>query len=413
MCDRHHSAQKKPGRLAQKQRKKLWELEDRLHCSLIGTCLNIEELQKLARKIGIPKKDIDNDYSLHCIFVGIIGERSAASRLVNKTLDRKYRQSIRQLRSVSDPQQLHKHWQEALANGKIAALYWTLITHPSVSEAMLYDVYGEVHMLSHLSGASLRVNMQSFILLRQKVPALEQQLKIQHRDAQAVLSQRKKTIHELKQKLVHQSAAEKRCSQLEKCLQHHEQGGVLDDLRNQVVESSAQIATSNVRMERAETNATKWKQRMISLWERNTELESILEEISTQRDALEAMLEQSLAPDCASCEVSDQCNNELDLCNRRVLFVGGRNRQCAHYRALVEQRNGEFIHHDGGLAESNKRLPNLLARADMVLCPLDCISHDAMNLVKRGCKQNGTPLQFMPRSSLAAFTQGLQEVASG
>ncbi|WP_456406630.1 DUF2325 domain-containing protein [Thiolapillus sp.] len=394
-----------------KGRKKLWELEDRFHCSIVGTCLSLEELQKLARKLRVPQRIVNNDYRLHSAFVGLIGEHSSESRLINKRLDRKYRATIRQFNAATDSTQLRKLWRDALHKGDIAGAFWALVTHPQSDESLLFDIYGKVHMLSHLSGASIRVDMQQLNRLRRQVPELEQQLLLQHKQAKAALSARKAIIAKLERRLAAQKAAETRCQWLEEKLLHHEQGTELNQLRNQVEDYAAQLAIVRSRAERAEDSIETWKDQAITLRERNAQLESRLTQLATESHALENTLEQLLTPDCQHCENSDHCNKDLDLCNRCVLFVGGRNRQCAHFRALVEQRNGEFIHHDGGLEESRQRLATLLARADMVLCPLDCISHDAMNRIKRDCKRFGTPFQLLPHASLAAFTRGLQEVA--
>lgn len=400
-------------RAPSKERSKLWDLEDRFHCSVVGTCLSLEELRKLARKLKVPQRIVSNDYQLHSTFVGLIGEHSPEAKLVNKRLDRKYRTNIRQFNVASNTRQLRKLWSEALAQGDIAGAFWALLTHPHTDEELLFDVYGQVHMLSHLSGASVRVDMQQLNRLRRKVPQLEKQLKTQHRKVNATLSERKSVIAKLERKLAALAAVDTRNTQLQEALSRHERGAVLEELHDQVEDYAAQLAMTRARAERAEAHIQPLKDKIEALQEHNNALELQLLQFATERSALENTLQQVLMADCDRCENNGNCSKDLDLCNRCVLYVGGRNRQCAHFRALVEQRNGEFIHHDGGLEESRQRLATLLARADMVLCPLDCISHDAMNRIKRDCKRSGTPLQILPQSSLAAFTQGLQEVSSG
>ncbi len=400
-------------RTPSKERSKLWDLEDRFHCSVVGTCLSLEELRKLANKLHVPQRIVSNDYRLHSTFVGLIGERSPEAKLVNKRLDRKYRANIRQFNVASNTRQLRKLWSEALDQGDIAGAFWALVTHPHTDAELLFDVYGQVHMLSHLSGASIRMDMQQLTQLRHQVPQLEQQLISLRKESQATLSARKSVISSLERKLAALPSVAACCSQLQEELKRHEHGVVLGDLRSQVEDYAAQLAMTRARAERAEAHIQPLKDKVEALQEQNNDLELQLLQFSTERNALENTLQQVLATDCDHCEKSGNCSKDLDLCSRRVLFVGGRNRQCKHFRALVEKRNGEFIHHDGGLEESRQRLATLLARADMVLCPLDCISHDAMNRIKRDCKRTGTPLQILPQSSLAAFTRGLQEVSSG
>ncbi|HID48698.1 MAG TPA: DUF2325 domain-containing protein [Chromatiales bacterium] len=142
-------------------------------------------------------------------------------------------------------------------------------------------------------------------------------------------------------------------------------------------------------------------------------LEGELIKARQERDALEQSLARLLAGDCSACMATEDGGcPRLDLCGRRILYVGGRQSQCAHFRALVERLNGEFIHHDGGREEGRLRLGSVLSRADAVLCPMDCISHDAMGRVKRFCKRHAKRLVLLPRASLSAFVRGLEEVVA-
>jgi len=123
---------------------------------------------------------------------------------------------------------------------------------------------------------------------------------------------------------------------------------------------------------------------------------------------LEASLSSILGEACPESCTAD-CPN-MDLRGRCILFVGGHPSQCSHFRHLVEQYNGRFIHHDGGREDGHFKLGSNLSQADAVLCPLDAISHDAMNWIKQHCEYNSKQLVMMPRSSLSAFVKGLKDV---
>ncbi|MCG8427164.1 MAG: DUF2325 domain-containing protein, partial [Chromatiales bacterium] len=103
---------------------------------------------------------------------------------------------------------------------------------------------------------------------------------------------------------------------------------------------------------------------------------------------------------------------QIDLSGKRILYVGGRSTLAPHLRSLVEAHNGRFEHHDGGLEDSRYGLQFTLAGADMVFCPIDCISHDACRRVKHYCKQQSK--QFIPlrTSGLSAFAAGLKHYSS-
>lgn len=53
-------------------RYKLWEISDRIHCSIIGTYLEVKELKQIARKAEINLTDpLMTDYQIHQTFVGL------------------------------------------------------------------------------------------------------------------------------------------------------------------------------------------------------------------------------------------------------------------------------------------------------------------------------------------------------
>jgi hypothetical protein len=73
----------------------------------------------------------------------------------------------------------------------------------------------------------------------------------------------------------------------------------------------------------------------------------------------------------------------------------------------VERAGGVFLHHDGGIEHSMALLPGLIGRADIAMFPIDCISHDAMGMVKRQSRLTGTPFVPLRTSSLACLIGGL------
>jgi hypothetical protein len=102
----------------------------------------------------------------------------------------------------------------------------------------------------------------------------------------------------------------------------------------------------------------------------------------------------------------------LHLAGTRVLVVGARPAQIAHWRALVQRCAGELLHHDGGVDDNIAGLRGLVSRADLILVPADCVSHEAMWSAKRLAAQLRKPFRPMRTASLAAFTHALREIAA-
>jgi len=101
--------------------------------------------------------------------------------------------------------------------------------------------------------------------------------------------------------------------------------------------------------------------------------------------------------------------NALDLKGRRILYVGGRNRS-AHVRQLIEESNGQYSYHDGGMEESMGRLEKLLLRADAVLFPVKFVSHSAQNKVKSLCRSLDipyVPLRHSGREFIVSALSGI------
>jgi hypothetical protein len=99
----------------------------------------------------------------------------------------------------------------------------------------------------------------------------------------------------------------------------------------------------------------------------------------------------------------------FDLCQKRILIVGGLTKMESLYREVIESSGGVFEYHNGYLNKGVKGLENLFKRADVVLCPISCNSHGACSLVKKLGKKHDKPVHFLPNSSLSTIYQAILE----
>ncbi len=394
-------------------RKKLWDLDRYYHCSVIGTCLTLAELRQLQRRLGGVAQALDSDYDVHRVFVSTAREAVPASRLIHKLLDRKYKSAIQQLSKARTAEEFSAYWDAALAGGEIAGAYWALITQPGIPGAVLDRVYGEVHMLSHLSGASIRVDLQELNRLRRRCPELEAQLADAKATARRRLAEQQDIIGALNQRLAQSLETERKLQAAKARLAMVEGQPLVEQLTVAVEDLTARLAAERARAERAETAVETWQQQANRSIDQNQWLTQQLAESLQERDLLESTLERLLAQPGADFTKADAATDaNPDLIGRCVLYVGGRHGQCKHFRELVERRNGRFIHHDGGREDARTQLWDVVRQADAVFCPLDCVSHDAVNRIKRFCARHAKPLVLLPRASLAAFNRGLSSVSS-
>jgi hypothetical protein len=387
----HDQAQQRPAR-----RLKLWELNHRFHCPVIGTCLTVEELRRLSRKAGITIGVPMTDYELHRSFVQIVGNPAYATRLTHKWLDRKFEGTLRRFNACKDAAELGPLWEEASAQGDVAAAFWALLTHPAAPEALTQRAYQEVHMLSHLAGRADRAAQRELSALRRRVAEIEEahawtvealrlRIKELERGAEA-LAERAQRVDALEREL---AVTRTRLAGLEN-------GETLARLRAEKEALAQELAHV---LRRAENAARKLRERVPAM-----------HVPASAEHAPSGVVGANCPPQCDAPAAGD-CPGP-DLCGRRVLYVGGRNRQVAHFRALVERHRGEFLHHDGGLSENAARLTAMIRSADAVLCPVDCVSHDAALRIKRLCKRAAKRFVPLRSASLACFQEGLRRVAA-
>lgn len=94
------------------------------------------------------------------------------------------------------------------------------------------------------------------------------------------------------------------------------------------------------------------------------------------------------------------------LAGRSVLCVGGRIKLYPEYSQLIENSGGSFIAFHGAPDDCLDKLPQLLEKADMIICPIDCVNHDAFLIVKRYCKYSCKPCVLLDRSKIDTFSTG-------
>jgi hypothetical protein len=91
-----------------------------------------------------------------------------------------------------------------------------------------------------------------------------------------------------------------------------------------------------------------------------------------------------------------------------ILYVGGRCHLLPHLRARAEARSARLLHHDGGRGEALQALESLVDRADIVFCPIDCISHHACLKAKHLCRRLAKPFVPLRSSSATCFARAIE-----
>ena len=104
---------------------------------------------------------------------------------------------------------------------------------------------------------------------------------------------------------------------------------------------------------------------------------------------------------------NNECSNNYYLAGRSVLCVGGRIKLYQEYSQLIENSGGRFMAFHGDPDDRLDNLPQLLEDADMIICPVDCVNHEAFLTVKQYCKHSGKTCVLLDRSELDTFDFGI------
>lgn len=376
------------------RRRKLWEVAHKYHCPIVGTCLSVDELRKLARRADMEGWDSESDYALHSAAVGLARDRNELSEPMQKWLERKFEAAVKRFAKAKSADELLAQWRLAMARGEAAGALWAALSHGLADERVAHLVYEDIHMLSHQVGAASRADLAELARLRRMEAELTLKLERQQERHAAQLAEKEEELRSLGRRLA--AAAPVR-----------ENGGMGDDTARQ------RIAELEQRLEAKAQRAAQAEKRCQELTEQAAELNRKTGELQSEWEAAEEALTRALTPPaCCDCAESrgGRCASG-DFSGRCILCVGGRTGLADHYRSLVERSNGRFVHHDGGLEDNPKRLQSLLSAADAVICPADNVSHGAYYVVKRLCKQYGKPCVLLKRSGLSTFARGLAELA--
>jgi hypothetical protein len=101
-------------------------------------------------------------------------------------------------------------WRDAVRRGDIPGAYWATLTHPAATRAVIRDAFGDVHMLSHLVGASNRADISRLCQLEVDKAALEDKLQRQQHALHEAVVTRDARIRELTNALTQRTVARRR-----------------------------------------------------------------------------------------------------------------------------------------------------------------------------------------------------------
>jgi hypothetical protein len=371
------------------RRAKIWDLSGHLHCSIVGTCLTAHELRQVFVRLGDADARAASDHALHGRGVRAASRRDEGGKFLHKTLDKRHEAAIRRFGKAATPDALRALWAEALDQGEIAGPYWAVLTHPATSAALVQDVFGDVHMLSHQVGAAARLDIARLRRLERDLGERDDKIARQEARLQATALERE-TLRAALARLEAALAGREPVVQTD----GSDARQALESLRRDLAEERARgaalaerLRSSEARRLRAETEGA----------------QAAVEASALRREV--AALEDVTRPAPAG-EAADDPSGHLR--GVTILYVGGRPKLIEQLRAFVVSRGGALLSHDGGVDDNAALLPGLVYQADVVFFPVDCVSHAAAEQVKRLCRRVAKPWSPLRSASLASFVAQLR-----
>ena len=371
------------------RRRKIWEVTGGWHCSVVGTCLTLLDLRTLARKLSVKTKpDYSRDYQLHGFFAQEAGIYDKPGKLLNKLLDKRHAAAIRKTRSLKCENKLRNFWNSALEMGDIPGPYWAILSHPYATQKLSESMFADVHMLSHLVGSSNRADIRRLQELNEGNSELSAKILKQQRHHSQRINAKDVEITNLREKLGLLAAMLK---------------DTPDRTSTQQLETSSSVLLQEIEHLRKQKASS--RPIVMNLQHQNDQLTNLVQSLHIENATLERTLQGSAATDDTECP--------FDLEGRCLLYVGGRISTVHRLKALVEEWNGHFIHHDGGLERSIDELARAILKVDAVIFPTDCVSHNAANKIKSLCQQTMKPFIPLRSSGIASFVSGVRNRFEG
>ncbi len=365
------------------KRYRMWEIPGTVHCSIVGTCLDRRDINALIRKGRLQVRPDTQEYQIHGFFVQQACRPGTLSQLMQKTLDKKYAPQVARVGKLRDPAAQRAYWDDACAKGQVAGAYWALLSHRHVSDDVRNAAYGDVHMLSHFMGGLNRVDAQQLWAAERRVADLEARLNRVRRQAEAAQAERDARIASLEAE-VHQMRAV--CVRLQP---------------SPAARRDACTITSSKQERRRRQQERRLQAARARVHDQTEEIAALKAQIAKLE-----LLPVCPIPQDGSAARPDDC--PLEAC--RLLYVGGRPSAVPHLKNGAAKRQAELLHHDGGVEHSLQQLEHLVERADLVFCPVDCVSHGACLLARELCKRANKPFVPLRSASLSHFRMALDRV---
>lgn len=404
------------------KRRRIWEVDVIFRCPVAGMCLSIREQRQLCRKVGAPGH-ARTDFAVHEMVVSAMDGENPLSRKLESLLTRKYEAACREYLDMPEERFLEA-WRAGLRDGDYQGLLWTAAVQV-LSHAATVEVFGSLHMAMHEHAKaykgladSARAAGEKADRLRAGNAELEKAVRSLTAGKASLAASLEQSHRALERAGQTRDAASPTLGPRTDAAGEGALGGVVAKVEAVPRGSAAAggapcVAVLEERIARLELEAQRREADLQGLRDRHRQLEAEHARLSDEYAAhlsLDAAMRKACAGEaCLGQRCTSECPS-FDLCEKRVLIVGGIERMEKAYREFVEKRGGTLEYHNGHMKSGGKALERCVQRADLVLCPVNCNSHGACIMVKNLGKKFGKPVQMLKNFSLSAIARAVDDM---
>ena len=359
----------------------LWEIGNSMQCSVLGTCLGEDDLLGAIRKCGLSLQGSVTSYDIHAHCVKMATSSNVLSKALHKLLDKRYEGAVRLVSRADTEAEILALWEKMRDSGQVGAAYWAIVSHTHVAPEVIKQVFGEVHMLSHLHGCGVREMATQIAEMQRRAAETEARLRRAEAARNEALAERDAARTELQARATEVSTIDLGVEPSRVASPRKDASGKRDRV----------LAAARARARHAETE--------------NARLQAVVQAMEREQRR-----ERPAPLNCACCK-PETLPCRLD--GRRILYLGGRKSVLPHLKSAAEAREAILLVHDGGMEDSTHRIEELVGGCDAVVCPIDCVSHGACKLAKVLCRRFNKPFLPIPTASRSGFERALDQLAAG
>ncbi|MCD4720855.1 MAG: DUF2325 domain-containing protein [Desulfobacula sp.] len=378
----------------------IWEVETHFKCPVVGAMLSVEKHKNILKKCGYDIKRM-KPYEYHQQIMAKLYDENNVSVKVNNFIRNKARKLMSRIAGLPD-QDIRALWKEHLETGNVGPMMYAVISYEDTGIDLLQDVFGEVHMQAHANMTEIFHVRQKQVQADENLAQQKKKITLKNEKFKTLVAARKSDARKISLLQTENLQLKKRISELENMFHP----GKKPENAIHCLEQKIADREQDLKAEQEKIRIMEREKRSLQI-----DLFSSRSENELMRKQFQAMVTGFTFCTSIDCPNEDYCIKEAcpqyKLCAKRVFMVGGITKMKSFYKDIIENAGGEFHYHDGYLKAGKANFEAKVKRCDMVLCPVNCNSHNACLRVKKLCNKHNKTVKFLNSSSLSAVSQAL------